>query len=325
MLSDGFNRSFKYLRLALGQACNFRCQYCLPNGCGTTFANSELTKEEVIRLIEAFKELGISKVRLTGGEPTLRTDLLSIARRIKYDLGIEQLVMTTNGYNLDKKIKKYHDAGFDGLNISIDTLKKEKFKQITGKDCLKSILDGISEGINLGFKSIKVNSVLHRTFHKEQIEEFQEWVKPRPISVRFIELMQTQDNLEYFQKEHIRASSVEPIIASSGWCENKSKSLTDGPARIFSQKNYLGKIGFIDPYAAHFCDGCNRLRVTSMGELRLCLFGDKNYSLRHLLQSQNQKSELTEKVASLLGLKKEKHFLHEGNYGTTKNLAQTGG
>lgn len=322
-LEDSFGRRFPYLRLSVTDVCNFRCQYCLPNGYKKT-DRSFLSIDEITRLIKAFAGLGVWKIRLTGGEPTVRSDFIEIARRISSIAGIRKIACTTNGFKLARDAGSYLQAGITSVNVSVDSLNPEHFKEITGHDVLPTVLKGITAAETAGFQSVKVNAVLIRGKNDDELDLFLEWVKREPISVRFIELMQTGENNTYFQEHHISGEIIASRLVERGWSEIP-RADGDGPARKFAHPAYQGQIGIIAPYAKDFCKSCNRLRVTARGDLRLCLFGDTGYPLRPLLQSDDQQDTLQQKILELLHFKTKSHSLLQGNSGITSNLASVGG
>jgi cyclic pyranopterin phosphate synthase len=275
--------------------------------------------------VRAFSELGLWKIRLTGGEPTVRKDFIEIAQGISNLPGVRKLALSTNAYQLAKDVEKYKEVGISALNISIDSLDSKLFHQVTGHDRLKSVLDGIDKALALDFATIKTNTVLMKDFNDEGFDLFMNWIKDKPISARFIELMLTGDNQDFYKKHHLKMSVLYRKLIANGWSEISRKE-ADGPARSFSHPDYKGTIGCISPYAQHFCDTCNRLRVTSFGKLRLCLFSNgEDFSLRNLLQSDDQKEELQETIVNVLMNKKQAHNLHEDDYGSTRNFSSMGG
>ena len=326
-MSDNFGRSFPYIRLSITDVCNFKCGYCLPNG----YFKAEnkpgfLNLDEISNLVAAFTELGVSKIRITGGEPTVRKDFFEVLKNIKSEHKINNLVITTNGYKLNEIAEELIATGINGINISIDSLDRNKFKEITGKDRLPQILEGISILQNKGFKNIKVNAVLLKNIN-DSLEEFQNWerfINNNEIDFRYIELMQTGDNLEYFKKYHTSASIFRKYIESKDWKEI-SRISDAGPSINYIHSKFKGKFGIIAPYSKDFCSTCNRLRVTAKGELRLCLFGNTGTDLRPYLRNQSQKSELVELILKQLRFKKESHYLEMGNTGITPHLASIGG
>ena len=326
-MSDSFGRSFPYIRLSITDVCNFKCGYCLPNGYFKVENKPGfLNLDEISNLVAAFTKLGVSKIRITGGEPTVRKDFFEVLRNIKSDHKINNLVITTNGYKLNEIAEELLATGINGINISIDSLDRNKFKEITGKDRLPQILEGINILQNKGFKNIKVNAVLLKNVN-DSLEEFQNWerfINNNEIDFRYIELMQTGDNLEYFKKYHISASNFRKYIESTDWKEI-SQIRDAGPSINYVHSKLKGKFGIIAPYSKDFCITCNRLRITAKGELRLCLFGNTGTNLRPYLQNQNQKDELIELILKQLRFKKESHYLETGNTGITPHLASIGG
>ena len=326
-MSDSFGRSFPYIRLSITDVCNFKCGYCLPNGYFKVENKPGfLNLDEISNLVAAFTELGVSKIRITGGEPTVRKDFFEVLKNIKSEHKINNLVITTNGYKLNEIAEELIATRINGINISIDSLDRNKFKEITGQDRLPQILEGINILQNKGFKNIKVNAVLLKNVN-DSLEEFQNWerfINNNEIDFRYIELMQTGDNLEYFKKYHTSAFVFKKYIESQDWKEI-SRISDAGPSINYVHSKLKGKFGIIAPYSKDFCSTCNRLRITAKGELRLCLFGNTGTNLRPYLQNQNQKDELIELILKQLRFKKESHYLETGNTGITPHLASIGG
>jgi len=326
-LTDSFGRTFPYIRLSITDVCNFKCGYCLPNG----YFKQEnkpgfLTLDEISNLVSALSELGVSKIRLTGGEPTVRKDFFNILKNIKSKGKINNLVMTTNGYKLNQIADQLIKDGINGINISIDSLDRNKFKEITGHDRLPQILEGIKILQDKGFANIKVNAVLLKNINDSEadFDSWEQFVKENAIDFRYIELMQTGDSLEYFKKYHVSASVFKNYLIKKNW--NEVARVADaGPSINFVHSNYKGKFGIIAPYSKDFCKTCNRLRITAKGELRLCLFGNTGTNLRPLLQSPDQKNELKILILKQLNFKKESHYLELGDTGITPHLASIGG
>ncbi|NQD37248.1 GTP 3',8-cyclase MoaA [Permianibacter sp. IMCC34836] len=324
MLQDRYGRQFPYLRLSITDVCNFRCNYCLPNGYEGDAHAAFLRADEIRRLVTAFAELGMWKIRLTGGEPSVRKDLPELIRTVANVPGIRRVAMTTNGYKLKQQVSSWRAAGLDSLNISVDSLDPRAFAAITGHDKLQEILAGIEQALTLDFSAIKLNAVLLRGINDQQLDRFLDWLRTRPVSMRFIELMQTGDNAQFFDRHHVPGSELVLALHQRGWQE-LPRTRDGGPAREFVHPDYQGQIGLIAPYSKDFCDSCNRLRVTALGDLRLCLFGDAGTSLRDLLQHDEQRLQLKTRIESQLQLKKISHFLHDGNTGATPHLASCGG
>ena len=327
-LQDTFGRKFPYIRLSITDVCNYKCTYCLPQGYKKTPGDdrSFMSTEEISRLAKALSELGVCKIRLTGGEPTVRKDFFNILKDMKQNSKITKVTMTTNGYRLDKIAKQLHESGLDGINISIDSLERETFKNLTGHDRLPEILNGIKILQDLDFKSIKVNAVLLKGINdtEKDFEIFSNFIKDNKIDFRFIELMQTGDNKDYFKKNHVSAKIFKDYLKKNNWIY-QTYGKDAGPALNYIHPDFEGKFGVIAPYSKDFCKSCNRLRITARGDLRLCLFGNTGTSIRHLLQKDNQKDELVDLIISQLHLKKASHHLEIGDTGITPNLSSTGG
>lgn len=324
-LQDSFGRKFTYLRLSVTDVCNFHCTYCLPNGYEKKKNQPGfLNLNEIRNLVSAFAEMGFTKIRLTGGEPTVRKDIIDIARAVSSTAGIKKVAITTNGYKLSQQVRDFKDAGITSLNVSIDSLDRDNFKKITGHDKLDEILKGLNMAFDLGFESIKINAVLMKDLNDNELPKFLNWVKDKPVSVRFIELMRTGKNIELFKKHYASGTLLQEQLVELGW-DKKQRSQDDGPAQEYTHPDFMGKIGVIAPYSKDFCTTCNRLRISSVGALRLCLFGDGDYSIRDLIQHPEQKMELILKLKKILGLKEESHYLHEGKFGNTWNLSSIGG
>ncbi len=328
LLQDSFGRKFPYIRLSITDVCNFKCGYCLPNGYQVDKSDNRkfLHLDEIRRLAKVFSKLGVHKIRLTGGEPTVRKDFFEIIKILKYDAGIKKVVITTNGYHLDKKAKFLVDSGLNGINISVDSLDRDTFKVITGHDRLPEILKGIQILQDLNFDNIKMNAVLLNGVNasKKDFDSWAEFIKKNKINFRFIELMQTGDNLDYFRKYHVSSKIFKEYLNKNNWIY-QTLGKDAGPSLNFINPEFKGKFGIIAPYSKDFCKSCNRLRITSRGDLRLCLFGNTGISIRHLLQRNDQLEELQGLILGQMKYKKESHYLELGETGLTKNLSTIGG
>lgn len=323
-LRDGIGRRFEYLRLSLTEVCNFRCTYCLPEGYRKPCHRpAELTVEEIRRAVGAFAQLGLWKVRLTGGEPTLRRDFEEVARAVASVPGIRRVAMTTNGYRLAERAQAWRAAGISAINISVDSLDPARFAAITGHDRLGEVLRGVEAAQAAGFESIKLNAVLMRGINDDELDAMIDFVVTRDLSLRFIEVMRTNDNAGFFDLRHIAGQGVIDRLESAGW-QRLPRQPGAGPAVELGHRQAKGRIGIIAPYARDFCASCNRLRLSSDGRLHLCLFGDGGIDLRPLLQEGDQ-SALTDRICALVSTKAPAHRLHEGNSGATPHLASIGG
>lgn len=323
-LEDGFSRRFYYLRLSVTDVCNFRCTYCLPDGYRPDGRKSFLSQEEIRRIVSGFAAMGTRKVRLTGGEPSLRRDFTQIIETVANTPGIEKVAMTTNGYRLKERAQEWFDAGLTALNVSVDSLDPRQFHQITGENKLAEVMEGIEAALAAGFKSVKINAVLLKGLNDQQLDAFLAWIKHKPIELRFIELMQTGEMDSLFRDHHASGELIKQQLLASGWVQ-QLRAADDGPAQVFMHPQSQGGVGLIMPYSKDFCAGCNRLRVSSVGKLHLCLFGDHGVELRDLLAADAQQEELQLRIRAALTGKVATHRLHEGNAGMTPHLASIGG
>ncbi|MDG5750624.1 GTP 3',8-cyclase MoaA [Qipengyuania sp. XHP0211] len=324
-LADGHGRQFSYLRLSVTDRCNFRCTYCLPNGFKKQAGLApELSVDEMVRAVRAFANLGLWKLRLTGGEPTVRHDFTAIARAMSGVPGVQRLAMTTNGYRLAERAQEWRDAGLDAVNVSIDTLDSASFARITGHDRLADVVRGVDRAVEVGFEAVKVNTVLMSGVDDAEWDRIRAFVADRPVAWRFIELMRTNENAEWQAGEAQSGDLVRTRLAREGWVARPRKAGA-GPAVDYAHPDYAGAIGLIAPYAHGFCDSCNRLRFSSRGKLHLCLFGEGGLDLRPLLQDDDQHEELIAAIRRAMPDKAAGHRLREGDSGATPHLASIGG
>ncbi|HFL8819342.1 MAG TPA: radical SAM protein [Candidatus Azoamicus sp. OHIO2] len=321
-LKDNYNRYFSYLRLSITEACNFRCNYCMPASFKTSDKN-KLSLNEIYNLVTAFTELGVNKIRLTGGEPTTRKDFIHIAKMISSFSAIKSLVFTTNGYKLTDLITNLLDCGFTGINISLDTLNKEKFSIITHRNYFDKVYEGILRILTLNL-DIKINVVLSDLFSFDDFENFYSLTKYKNLTIRFINQMETN----FVKKKKNRSIDVNYILTflkKNNWTLTNEKFISAGPALTLINKNFMGKIGIINPYSNSFCLSCNRLRISSQGNLHLCLFGGKSYSIRHFLDSKTKKFLLQKFLIETTKIKGYSHFLDYKNFGELTTFSSIGG
>lgn len=329
-LIDNYQRRFHYLRLSITELCNFQCQYCLPDGYHPNkdsaldgHNHKFLSLSEIENVVAVFADLGVHKVRLTGGEPTLRRDFIDILSLISSYPTIKVRAITTNGSRLLKNIANWQAAGLNAINISIDSLSPYFFKLITGQDKLFEVMRGVDRSLELGIEKVKVNTVLMKN-RNDNLADYLAWIKDRPIDLRFIELMETGDDRQLFDHYHVSGSKMEAQLIEQGW-QLQPKERLAGPAKVYTHDDYQGKIGLIMPYSKDFCKSCNRLRISSVGKLHYCLFGDAAVDLRALLAKPEQREQLKVQILASLAIKPEKHYLHDHNVGITQNLSYIGG
>ncbi|NAX23026.1 GTP 3',8-cyclase MoaA [Vibrio sp. V39_P1S14PM300] len=323
---DKFHRKFYYLRLSVTDVCNFKCTYCLPDGYKPSGRknSSFLTLPEIRRVVKAFADCGTSKVRITGGEPSLRKDFSQIIETVAGTDGIRKVATTTNGYRMEKQVAEWREAGLTHINVSVDSLDPRMFHQITGENKFTQVMAGIDRAFEVGFEQVKVNVVLMKNLNHQELPAFLNWIKDKPIQLRFIELMQTGEMDDLFNKHHVSGVAIRNQLIANGWLL-KVRAANDGPAQVFVHPDYQGEIGLIMPYEKDFCESCNRLRVSATGKLHLCLFGEHGVELRDLLEQDEQEQVLIERIQAQLQTKKISHFLHDGNTGMTPHLASIGG
>ncbi len=328
-LVDSFGRRLTYLRVSVTDRCNLRCTYCLPADAEFPFGDRDLlTAEEIGTLVGALARLGIRRVRLTGGEPLVRKDILEIARRIKALPGIENLALSTNGTELERLAPALQEAGVDRVNVSLDSLDPETFRQITRTGDVEQVWRGVEAALAIGLEPVKLNTVLLRTNQKD-VERLVALTLDRPLAVRFIELMPTASTehlhaAEYVSSDEVRARIEERFGALTPVSEAEAGPRT-GPAKAFRLPGAQGTVGFITPLSHTFCADCNRLRLTARGELRLCLFADRVHPLRHLLAADDPEAALEAEILRVLAEKPAEHMLTQGNYGNLVSFMQIGG
>lgn len=322
-LTDTFGRRFNYLRLSITELCNFRCNYCLPDGNDCNTPTSGLTQSEIQTLVAAFAGLGTTKVRITGGEPALRKDLCEIVALCKQTPGIKKVAMTTNGFKLRQDAERYKAAGLDAINVSADSLDPRMFAAITGKKKLEDILYGIDRAREVGIESVKLNTVLLKQFNYRELSAFFEFLRYHQVTWRFIELMRTGDNASFFEQNHVAGSTIKNLLMEQGW-QRIVRGTDAGPAQEFMHPDYRGNIGLIMPYSKDFCKTCNRLRVSAQGNLHLCLFASAGISIREYL-TEGDVAATQQAIVRHLNSKHAEHFLHQGFTGATKQLAMLGG
>ncbi len=325
VLRDGLGRTLSYLRLSVTDRCNFRCAYCLPSGCHDP-ERAPLSLVEIDRLVRGLAGLGLEKVRVTGGEPTTRRDVCEIVEHIVAVPGIRHVGLTTNGYRLARLASGLREAGLASVNVSLDSLDPQRFARVTGRDQLDAVVQGVEAALDAGIPSVKVNVVLMRGLEAAEIERFLAWTERRPVTVRFIELMQTRDNQEFFARNHLSSEALREELAARGFIP-VPRSPQDGPAVVYRRPGHAGRVGLIAPYSASFCASCNRLRVSAAGQLQLCLFGDRRVPLRPHLQDDSAQGRLRLECAirEAVGEKPAAHALREGRFGDAVNLAAIGG
>lgn len=275
---DTYGRNIKYLRLSVTERCNLRCRYCMPeDGVCKKSHFDMLTEDEMITAVESAASLGISKLRITGGEPLVKKNILSICGRAANVKGIEEVCITTNGILLPQMAKQLRDSGVKRVNISLDTLDPNKYAYITRRGTLADAISGIESAINAGFEKIKINTVLIGGFNDDEIEDLASLTIKYPIDLRFIELMPMYDGGEFGPNAYIKGEEVLKRLPSL-----ESIVYEEGVARLYRLPGAKGNVGLINPVSSHFCASCDRVRITADGKIKPCLHSSDEYSLKGL-------------------------------------------
>lgn len=324
-LMDRYNRVHRYLRISLTDRCNFRCQYCMPaDGIDFEPNKSLLKTDEVLRLARVFAEAGINKVRLTGGEPTLRKDIESILLGLSQIKGIETLAMTTNGSTLSRKAEAYQRAGLSVLNVSIDSLNPDRFTSITRRDQFQLVWDGLMTALEAGYAEVKVNVVVMKGVNHGEICDFVDLTRALPLTVRFIEFMPFVGNrwseaslypYDQIREDIERHHHLQPIV-------------TDPSAvgKDFRVPGFAGKVGFVTSMTKSFCSTCDRVRLTADGSIKPCLFSPAEVSLRDMMRNGATNEDLSAEIRRAM-LRKPKEHLPMKQLSTVqpRSMIQIGG
>ena len=282
---DRLGRNITYLRISVTDKCNLRCRYCMPEEgvCKKDHADM-LTEDEFITAVEAAAALGITKVRITGGEPLVRKNIVSICRRTAQVEGIKEVCLTTNGILLPQLAKQLKEAGVKRLNLSLDTLDPEKYAYITRIGRLENFKAGLDAAFEAGFEKIKINAVLIGGFNDNEIVQLAELTRQYPLDMRFIEMMPMYDSGDFDEKAFVPYSRVLEVLP-----EAKPVAHDGGVAKLYRLPGAKGNIGLISPLNAHFCGQCNRLRLTSDGKLKPCLHAADEYTIKGLSPEEMKK------------------------------------
>ena len=316
-MKDQFGRKIDYLRLSVTDRCNYSCVYCRGAGCTYTYPDHEMTREEILRIVKASEYLGIRKIRLTGGEPLLRNDILDVCRDIHKRPKIRELCITTNGSLIKEYASELRIAGVSKINISLDTLDPKLFSELTGGGHLSSVLEGISACYNSGFARLSINAVTMRSSaDRKHINQLVDFAKQNPVDLRFIELMPMADNREMFVEEFLSYSEV------LGQMETESIIGRTGTSVVYGIRGSKSTVGFIPALTEPFCSRCSRIRVTSDGKLKTCLHSDDEIDL---LSCRTVK-ELRETIQSAVFRKPQMHTLNsKGISESERPMSRIGG
>ncbi len=310
---DSHGRSINYLRISITDRCNLRCRYCMPyTGVEKIEHFSILTLEEIVRLVKIGAQVGIRKVRLTGGEPLVRKNVTQLISDIRAIPEIDDISLTTNGILFSSMAEKLQAAGLDRVNFSLDTMVPEKYEYITRGGRLARVMEGINKALILGLNPVKINTVLIRGFNDNEIMDLAELAYKKPLHVRFIEFMPIGD-LQFWNRDNIITSrETQNIITSRYKLVDAKKIKGSGPAKYYNLEGGQGSIGFISPMSNHFCSQCNRIRMTAEGKLRGCLYDKTETDLRQAIINGASDEELRQMFLRTINAKPEKHNMNSG-------------
>ncbi|OAG27839.1 GTP 3',8-cyclase MoaA [Thermodesulfatator autotrophicus] len=295
MLIDSHGRKITYLRVSITDRCNLRCFYCSSKDSFAKLPAEEiLSYEELYRVIQAAVSVGIKRIRLTGGEPLVRKDFVSFIANLAKIPGLEDLALTTNGLLLASLAESLKKAGLRRVNISLDTLDRERYKEICGVDALDEVLSGIKKALEVGFSPVKINMVIMRGINDDEVVEMARLTLEEPLEVRFIEFMPIGTGASWEENLFIPIAETEKKLKEAFGKLLPAPKIGAGPAKVFSLPGAKGSIGFISAISNHFCNKCNRLRLTPEGRLRLCLFSDEEIDLKPSLREDSSEKALKE-------------------------------
>ncbi|XP_077197975.1 molybdenum cofactor biosynthesis protein 1 isoform X3 [Paroedura picta] len=308
-LTDQFGRQHNYLRISLTEKCNLRCQYCMPEeGVQLTPRAELLTTKEIITLARLFVNEGVNKIRLTGGEPLIRPDVVDIIAQLQKLEGLQTIAITSNGINLARLLPRLKEAGLNAINISLDTLVPAKYEFIVRRKGFHKVMEGIHKAIELGYDPVKVNCVVMRGLNEDELVDFVALTEKQPLDVRFIEYMPFDGNKWNFKKMVSYKEMLDTIKQRWPELEKLPCEEASSTAKAYKVPNFLGQVSFITSMSEHFCGSCNRLRITADGNLKVCLFGNSEVSLRDYLRSgATEEEELVQVIGAAVGRKKKQH------------------
>ena len=310
-MRDQFGRRITYLRISVIDKCNLRCLYCVPRGWTNVNRLADLlTNDELLTLAEIFAELGIRKIRLTGGEPLLRPGVVELVARLAELPGIEQVAMSTNGVLLARYASRLKRAGLRRLNVSLDTLSRETFALVTGQDQWGNVVEGIRAAQAEGFEAVKVNTVLMKGVNDEEILPLVEFAIAHHLELRFIEWMPTNPFTDAEREDRFLSNEI-----AQAAIERRYRLITDdpdphSPARSFRIEGTAARVGFINPLSNYFCAKCNRVRLKVNGRIKTCLHGKEELDLKAMLRAGAPREAIAREIATTVFLRPEQHFLN---------------
>ena len=313
LLADAFDRPITYLRVSVTDKCNLRCVYCMPESGLDWLRREELLRyEEIVEIVRAAASVGVRTIRITGGEPLVRRDLHRLIAGIAAVAGIEDIALSTNAVLLEEQLPALLDAGLRRVNVSLHTLREDRFEAIARRPGLDRVLRGIDAALAAGLAPLKLNCVVMRGQNDDEIAAFAELTRARAVFVRFIEVMPVHENLELQRDAYVSSDEILERVAEIGEISPVAGPPGNGPARYFSFAGAPGAVGVISPLSHDYCERCNRVRLTADGRLRLCLFGDQHLDLRTPLRAGATSEELADIFRASMAIKPERHHLRLG-------------
>lgn len=317
-MRDSYGRAIRDLRVSLTDRCNFRCFYCLPHGEPPIAPKEQmLSFEEIEYVCEIFVSLGIEKLRLTGGEPMLRRDIETIIRKLSRfkNAGLVDLAMTTNGYFLPERARSLKEAGLDRVTISVDSLKGDVFKRMTGVDVLEKVLAGIAAAKEAGLQPIKINAVIVRGHNEMEVADFAAFAREHDVKMRYIEFMPLDSGHEWSRTDVVSGKEIrERISERFPLVKVDTARGSETSARYRFADGAPGEIGIIAPVTEPFCGACSRIRLTADGQIRTCLFSTVEHSLRDVVRSGASRAEIVEYIESVILKKEPRHFINDPGF-----------
>jgi molybdenum cofactor biosynthesis protein A, bacterial len=318
LLRDAYNRPIRDLRVSLTDRCNFRCFYCLPHGEPPIAPKEQmLSYEEIDYVCEIFVSLGIEKLRLTGGEPMLRRDIETIIQKLSRlkSSGLRDLALTTNGYYLPDRALGLKQAGLDRVTISLDSLKRDVFKRMTGVDVLDKVLAGIDAARKAGLEPIKINAVIVRGHNEDEVADFAAFAREYDVKMRFIEFMPLDSGHEWSREDVVSGKEIrERINERFPLVRVEIARGSDTSSRYRFADGAPGEIGIIAPVTEPFCGACSRIRLTADGQIRTCLFSTVEHSLRDVVRSGASRDEVIDYIHSVIMKKEPRHFINDPGF-----------
>lgn len=323
-LSDSFGRQIDYLRLSLTDRCDFRCVYCMAEDMEFLPRAQVLSLEECETLVETFVQLGIKKVRLTGGEPLIRNGVVDLVRRLKQIPGLEELLLTTNGSRLGELAPALKAAGLDRINVSLDTLDADRFKALSRTGRLEKVLAGLQAAKAAGFERIKLNSVILKNRNADELDNLVEFALQERFDISFIEAMPLGHIDDHQRSEEFISSADIQDVLQKRWQLKDSNYSTGGPSRYWQIND--SQIGFISPHSDNFCASCNRIRVTAEGRLLLCLGNEHSLDLKAIMRRYpGETQRLKNSIIDAMGNKPERHHFDINETQIVRFMNTTGG